>query len=556
MSLNVRKIEVAKVMDPRLEINTKKDYVALKGALVNSWQPFRSVNTNNNSAQVTCNPPSRNIAVSRLVFKKVSFDITVTGTNTTGGGTLLNEGYHAPRAYPLTSVTASESITINNDSVTQAPINQMWRALMRYRNEHKDRFGCLSLTPSMLDQFQDYEDGVNTVRNPLAPYGDNSYENTRGGFVDYVVQPQAPDNTEATITLTVYEPILLSPFNFGCKANFYSALAGVQNMSYTATFSNLSRVLSLVQGQGAPAGQIVLNTPQVNISSFELFFNYLTPDPVNPIPRNMELSYFDVVSYPTRYNTPILPNGTVSLSMQSIQVTSIPKRIYVFAKESDNVETSFTSDSYLSLNPDVNPLTLTWNNNQFLSQANIADLYNIAVKNGCNMSYSQFTKFTGSVLALDFGTDIGLYSNQAAGTIGNYQLSLTAQFKNTSNRTINDYSLYVVVVYEGVFNVNDGNCSHMIGVLSPDDVLNAEALPMGSYKESQDVYGGSFFGSLKNLFTKGHHYLKKHKLISRGLGAIDNPYAQAGSKVAEIFGYGTSGGSLANLCEDEDEYEY
>jgi hypothetical protein len=143
-------------------------------------------------------------------------------------------------------------------------------------------------------------------------------------------------------------------------------------------------------------------------------------------------------------------------------------------------------------------------------------------------------------------------SNQCAGTIGNYQLSLTAQFKNTSTYQVIP-TLYVVVVYEGVFNINDGACSHMIGVLSPDDVLNAEVLPIGSYRESQDIYGGSFWSSLKKVFTPVHDYVKKHKLLSRGLKLIPNPYAQTGSKVASALGYGASGGSLADLCEDDDD---
>lgn len=552
MSLNVKALKVEKVIDPRLEITPSKEYIALKGGLVNSWQQFPATNVNNSSFQITCNPPSRDIAISRIVFKKVTFDITVTGTNTSGG-TLLNEGYHAPRFFPLTAVTQSEQMGINNDTITQAPLQQYWRALLRYRNKHLERFGAMSLAPSMFDQFQNYEDGANSVRNPLGRYSDSSFDNTRGGYVGYVVAPQTPGNTTANITLTTYEPILLSPFCFGSKANYFSAFAGIQNMSYNCTLGNLPRVLSLIQGQGAPAGQIVLNTPVVNVNSASLFFNYITPDPEMGIPRSMETSYFSLVSYPTRTSTPIAPGGTVSITMQSIQVTSIPKRIYVFAKQDDSAETAFTSDAYLSLNADVNPLTMTWNNNQFFSTATCQDLYNIAVKNGCEMSYSQFTKHTGSVLALDFGTDVGLMSNQCAGTIGNYQLSLTAQFKNTNPTVTITPTLYVVVVYEGVFNISDGACSHMIGVLSPNDVMNAEVMPVGSYRESQDVYGGSFWGSLKSAFNNVGAFTKKHKLISRGLGAIDNPYAQMGSKVASALGYGVSGGSLADICEDDDD---
>ena len=535
-------------MDPRLEIETKKDYVALKGALVNSWQRFPATNVNNSSFQITCNPPNRDIAITRLVFKEVVFSWTVTGTNTSGG-TLLNEGYYGPRALPLTCVTQAEQITINNDSITQAPIAQYWRALLRYRNDYENRWGAFSLAPSMLDQYQSYAEGAGTVRNPLGAYGDNSFEDTRSDYSGFTIDAQLAGNVSASGTLRTYEPILVSPFAFGDKANYYSAFAGIQNMSYNATLSNLSRILSLIQGQGAPAGQIVLNEPVVNITSASLLFNYLTPDPVMPIPRNIQNSFFSIISYPTRSLVPVLAGATIPLSMASIQVTSIPKRIYVYAKADDSVETSFSSDVYLSLVDNVNPISLTWNNNQFLSQASTQDLYNISVKNGCNMNYSQYTNHTGSVLALDFGTDIGLMSNQAPGCIGNYQLSLNAQFKNTSSASITP-TLYVVVVYEGVFNVNDGACSHMIGVLSPSDILNAEFAPMGSYRESQDVYGGKF-EMLKKALKGAHDYVKKNKLISKGLSQIKHPYAQAGAKIAQTLGYGMSGGELENEMFNE-----
>jgi hypothetical protein len=131
--------------------------------------------------------------------------------------------------------------------------------------------------------------------------------------------------------------------------------------------------------------------------------------------------------------------------MQSVQVTSIPRRLYIFARDDDSVLNATSSDTFMSLAAGTNPLTLTWNNNQFFSQATAADLYNISVKNGCNMSYSQFTNFTGSVLCLDYGTDVGLMPDEAAGVLGNYQLGITCQFTNTRSTPITP-TLYVVVV--------------------------------------------------------------------------------------------------------------
>lgn len=563
MSLNVPQVSVAKVIDPRLAIRRRRDYVALKGAMVSTHQAFPATTINNSSLQVTCNPPNRGIVVSRLVYKRVSFDITINGVNP-GPGPLLTEGYYGPRAYPLASVTSSEQITLNNDTLTQAPVSQYWPALLWYHNEWRNRFGQYSLTPSMQDQFQDYGEAAGTIRNPLAGYGDNSLECTRRSFAGLEVLTNTQN--QATLRLTVTEPILISPLVFGQGSNFTSGLSGLQNMSYTATLGDLRRVMSLTPTQGDPAKLITNNDIIVNMASATLLFNYLTPDPLMPVPRNIVTSYFSIVSYPTRSSAPVLPGASVDLNMQSIQVTSIPRRIYVFARRDDAEQTAFTSDTFMSFPIGENPVSMTWNNNQFLSQCSTEDLYNISVKNNVNMNYSQFVKNTGSVLCLDFGTDIGLMSDEAPGSLGNYQMSIRARFKNTSQETLTP-SLYVVVVYEGTFNVRDGNCSHMIGVLSRRDVLNAQRVPGVTYSSSADVYGGNFFKKIGSAFRKAASFAKDNKLLSKGLSLVPHPAAQMASRVAAMSGLGMSGGeaygegmsggnlNMSDLAQDMDGHE-
>lgn len=543
MSFNQIPIEVTKITDPRLQINNKREYVVLKGSLVNSWQQFPATNLSQSNIQITCNPPSRDITISRLVLKRFSFDITVTGTNASAGP-LLNSGFYAPRAYPLLSITSAEQVSINNATITQAPMQQYWPSLMWYQNDGANRFGQYSLTPSMLDQFQRYEDGIGSVRNPLSEYKDNSYENTRGGYSGFVVNSNPNGGTVASLTLTVVEPIFLSPLVFGEGSNYTSGLIGIQNMTYTATLGNISRILSLVQGQGVAPGQIVLNPPSVTLTGASLLFEYLTPDPITRIPRSLESSYFSLVSYPSKSSAPVVPGSNVTLTMQSVQVTSIPRRMYVFARRDDSAQTAFNADSYFAINPASNPLTVTWNNNQFFAQSTTQDLYNMCVKNGLQMSYSQFTNFCGSVLCIDFGTDLGLMSDEAPGVLGNYQLGLTCQFVNTNSVESITPTMYVVLVYEGVFNIIDGNSSQMLGVLSKKDVLVGHHISGTSYKQMKDVYGGSFFSRLRDYAVKANNFLKKSKIVSSVARKIPHPKAQLVANLAERLGYGMSGGRV------------
>lgn len=546
MSLNVPKVNVVSVRDPRLDIDFQKDYVALKGSLVNSCQQFSATNFSSSSCQITCNPPSRNIAISRLVFKRMTFTVTITGTNTSGGP-LLVQNYYAPRFMPLASVTTAEQITINNATITQAPMSQYAPTIWGwYQNDYHNRFGQYSLFPSMLDQAQAYSDTAQTARNPLSKYSDQALDNSRGGYSGMVVTSNPNSGTTAVLTLTVTEPILLSPLVAGDMSNFTAAFCGVQNMAYNCTFGNFARLMSIQQDQGTGAGgSINITGVTATLTGASLLFNYFTPDPINPIPRSMETSFFSLVSYPSQYQQGnVNPGNPCSIPMQSIQVSSIPRRMYIFSRIDDSLQTAFTSDAYLGLPETVNPLTVTWNNNQFFAQYTSQDLYNMSVKNGLQMSWSQFNKHTGGIICIDFGTDLGLMSDEAPGTLGNYQLGLQCQFVNRSNVAFTP-TMYVVVVYEGVFNIVDGNCSQMIGVLSREDVLNARPNDNITYANSKDVFGGNFFSKIRSAFGKVNDFVKKNQLISKGLALIPDPRAQAVGQAAATFGYGTSGGRRA-----------
>lgn len=524
--------------------------------------------------------------MSRLVYKQFVFNITITGTNTNVASPLLQQGAYGPRANPILAVTSSEQMTINNDTLTQAPVSQYWNALMHYHNNFENRFGQGSLTPSELDQFQNYSDGNGSARNPLAGYGDNSMDNTRGGYSGMVVNTNPLGGVgpfTATITLTVTEPIHLSPFVADCGSNFTSGFVGIQNMAYTATLGDLSRVFSVVQDQNAP-GVVSISSVVANLSAASLLFQYLTPDPVEPIPRQLSTNYFSLVSYPTRSTAIIQPAGAVSLTMQAVQVTSIPRRMYIFARRDDSFATAYTSDSFFAVNPAVNPLTVTWNNNQFFSQATSMDLYNMSAKNGLNQSWSQWSNYQGSVMCIDFGTDLGLMSDQAPGSLGNYQLGLTCQFVNQNliglgspawlvgttyaaratvsyagllyisliNGNIGNVpnaspgiwalapsqiapTLYVVLVYEGAFDIIDGACSHNIGILTHNDIMNAKENPMVTYKKVESVFGGDFFSSLKNFF--GNTLPNAAKRVLPVLGDIlPGPYGQIAKIANKVIG--------------------
>lgn len=552
MSLNPRApIRVVKVQDPRTALNAPRYYSVVKGALTNNYQQFATTNTSNSSAQVTMNPPSRDIIVSRLMYKRVTYNIAYSGiTNATGGPPLVL-GYFAPRCDATNCVTMAESVSLNNDTLTISPVRQFSRALFQwYHNEYKNRQGEASQTLSMPDQSLLYSELIASPRNPLGNYETNQYDTGRAGFDGFVITSNANGASTASATLTVTSPILVSPLVWGEGDDDYCGFINIENASYQCSFAgDLSRVMSMVGPDVYGNGTLIVPPPTVTIDSFNILCNYLTPDPLERIPKQMSSSYFNIISYPTRSTQTVAPQGIITMTLSSIQVQSVPRRVYLFAKTDDSNETVYTTDTYLSLlnsetGPQAQPVTVQWNNNILLSSCTTNDIYNICLKNGLTMSYTQFISKVGSVICLDFSTDISMVDPSiSSGSLGNYQFSATINFQNKSTVPMVNPTFYAVMISEGVFNINeDGTCSHAIGVLSKYDVINAQYDPRVSWKRSHNVYGGKIWETVKGLASKAHDYIKKNKLISKGLKLAPHPAAQFASKVAQRFGYGMSGG--------------
>lgn len=550
-------IRAVKVMDPRLCLEQNRDYVVLRGCQVNNCMQFPASNLSNTTVQITANPPNTGIAVSRLIFKRFRFQITISGTNTSGGP-LLNAGFHGPRAYPLLAATGSESITIQNSTISISPVRQFMPYLMCYHNDFKHRNGQSSLTPSMLDQFPANQNGYNlpvgALRNPLLTYLTGSpYEEPRGAYVGYQVVFNPPAGTQAIVELEVIEPIFISPLVWDKHSNFTSALVGVENMSYQCQWGDLTRLLSLSIDQGQGANITINPAFDVEVQEAQLLFNLLTPSSLEFLPRSLTSSYFSPVCYPTVRNQTASPTDSFPITMQAVQLNSIPRRIYIFCRDQDQSLTPFTPDTVLPLSGNT-PLTVLWGNQQFCSGWTQADIYNVAAKNGYGYTYSQFSQQMGAVICLDLAVDIGLPSDQAPSLLGNEMLQITCNFYNNTNRVIVNPTMYCVVVSEGTFTIVNGAASISIGVLSRSQIINALPDPHVTFKSSEDIYGGSFFSKLKGALSGLNNFAKKHKIVSKGLALTGDPRLALLGKAASSFGYGSRGRRMrgGNLDEDEE----
>ena len=544
MSLNIIPLNPVAVRYPPTEINQKVDYAVLKGTREASVQPFVSTSFSNSQIQWTANPPSRDHIIDRKAYVRVTYSFTVTGTTDgTPGVNVVQLGLEdAPRCFPFHTTCKTFQATLNNDSVSIVP-DQYIQALLRYHNPLSQRSEYYSATPAFLDQYQQYNDykTYGSALNALGNYGENGQEPLRGGFIGVTLTGNSA--TTCDVKLTVTEPIMLSPFLF-TKDDYETGLIGIQNMMFTATLGNLSRIWS-----HNPSAQHITTwgMGDVTVSLPTLYLTFRTVPITETIPRAISYSYFETVVYPTA-NTKLTAGSNQTFNMSSVQLKTIPRRLYIYCRKQDNDLKNTDTDTFLAIgnpaNPAGNPLSISFNNRVgLLSSLTANDLYQISQKNGYCGNFTGWQKHQGSVLCLEFGSDIGLAEDEAAGIVGNYQLALSLNVTNTSSADITS-TLYVVAVNEGTYSVVDGSCQHMIGVLSKMDVLNAQPMQGITWKRTQHVYGGDFWSSLKNVASNIYRCAKKY--ITPVLNVVEPlvpaQYADRLNAARKLTGIGGSAG--------------
>jgi hypothetical protein len=138
---------------------------------------------------------------------------------------------------------------------------------------------------------------------------------------------------------------------------------------------------------------------------------------------------------------------------------------------------------------------------------------------------------------------------------GQFQLQVTAQFRNTSNNPILA-TLYIIIVSSGSMTIPGLNsCTRQIGIITKNDILNAQSKPGVTYNQIQEsLYGGegNFFNNLKDFGSKINDFLKNSKIISTVASAIPLPGANVVGSITRNLGYGERGGIVIDPSQYHD----
>ena len=434
------------------------------------------------------------------------------------------------RQFPIASIMDVLTVQINGETVSDNMADKI-HAMLCYGNDAERRGGDCSTSPCMPDNYQEYADYATegTGKNSLAKYGEpGSKDEGRGGFPITVLSP-------TSFRVEITEPLFMSPFLNGLHHSA-EGFVNINQMNINMRWkSNLSQLMSHSSLGGA------ITTVSVTMyQAPEILTTFITPDLTQQLPALQVLPYAKTQEYIRQMPTLAIDGqagDSTTIVTDSIRLSQVPRRVYLFARHQRATSNQNTSDSFCS----IDNLSILWNNQSgLLSSASQQDLYRISASNGCNLTFPQFSKYRGSVICLEMGKDIGLLDTEAPGVQGSYTLQVTARCSNKSSVAFNG-EFYMVVQNQGTFSISENFARASLGNLNQSMVLMAKQSPEIHHLTYEQLQGGSFFSGLRNIVHK----------IARGVQRVaDSKFAKGlvGAVAPEFSGTLAGVGKLAGMA--------
>lgn len=531
-----------KVLDERMNLRSSQDqthqvYVGAE-RLTTQILPA-STRQDSTNIKFTVDPPSYTTVTDRCIKVRTYWEVEFKDDASWG------DELSGPRQWPLHSCVENLSVQINQES-TNDNVNRKLHAMLAFGTTPEDRNKIQSLTAAMPDQFQEYSDYVNygSARNPLANYGENAVEMTRGALPTIYY----PDEmNKKIIRFVVTEPLYISPFHDGSGGELSGFVRVDQFEIYIRLASNLSRVWSMNEND---------TNSILNVSFFQdpqCVLNFMTPQAVQPLPAMISLPYHKSNDY-MRQSPVLNPGEQTTINTNSLKLSQIPKRLMIFAKQQYSDLTFKSSDSFAR----IDRIAILFNNeSNLLGNMTSAELYEVSCRNGLDMSWAQWYKHRGGVLSIDFGRDIGLPSNLSPGCRGDFTIQVEVTFTNISPY-VKTFELWTNYVLEGTYEIADNIARTSLGNLTPDLVLQVN---QGSHylseNHAKELKGGGFLGTLNgivnnvagavsNLSGMAMPFAPLAEGFLPGASAITPAIHAGASMVKGLTGGGLSGGRMGS----------
>jgi len=560
MSADIKKVLVK---DDRLNCTDQITYAVMKGGQSMNPSAFQAVSASNSSHVYNIQVPSETTLIDRRVLWNSTVILKIDGT-APAGSFLVNYGItDALAPFPLHQLVNVMSAVVNNNSVS-LNVRDVLPALLRF-NDRRELARYNGYTPTQFDSYQLYSDAVGALNNPLGAW-QNTSDNDMSMRGSWVLDGYGTDTSASNSTLpistgsaqtvyvkfTVSEPLLISPFISCNPSSNNQAFYGIQNMTFTMSMGDASRVWRTASGWAKT----------VSVHSFsnsQLLFNFITPHPSDLLPSRNVVPYQEFPRYITSFNASLASQASFTFKSSSLQLNQIPDKLIMFVRKSMGSQTSADSDSFLALSG-ANPVSINFNNvSGILSSASQYDLYRYSIENGSNQSWYEFSGFAnlannatgvgrkvptvGAMLVLEFGKDIPLQEDYyAPGSLGAFQLQVNLNCVNQGSASIATQELVIITMNSGCFVCERGASSTFTGLLTKSDVLEVSAQAPYFQSDARRLVGGGWLDTLKSVIGRVLPVLAP---IAKSYLEKQGTMGNVASKVIGALGYGQSGGGAS-----------
>jgi len=373
-----------------------------------------------------------------------------------------------------------------------------------------------------------------TSQQPLSSYY-NSDGTTRASF-----QPVAYDGGAHTFTYEVTEPLMLSPLTLHEKESY---LALINTLSVQLNYTFLNDMFVFAEAVVVPAGF------NVTITNPRLCIEYIQVGPEVSIPPMVSYPYENLVFFNRALTAMPHTNALYQVTAQSdtLRFSAMPDLIYVFVRPQISNRTSAVAsrsqaDAFFSLAESPNIAITLGNRTGLMNSASAKTFYEIAVRNGYNSSWNDWSYGSGSLLIISPTLDLGLNLDAgdiAVGQSGSVNFQIQGSWSNqnyvyataaTGGADITNLvpELVVIPVFSGKAAISPSNCVFSIADLSENELMHllrtadADAgTKVSSEALKPTIEGRGLFGSAKRILSKlaqGAQAVASHPIVSQMAG--------------------------------------
>ena len=482
-------------------------YAVRQGPSSQDWVAYPASSTTNSSIQFQVQPPSENSAISRcfLIETVYNFQVKISAA----AGSYPNNyspfvwGLNAAtQAFPFNQniVTATLNINGHSNSIsTQDVLPQLLRLM-----DSEELQELCGLTPSLVDKFRLYKDGLTLPCNPLGginisshnefllprgvhPIEELAFTSDPAGVTTGKWGNANTQSITASFKITIVEPLFISPLIFKRYPNNDQAFIGVQGINVNlSTDAKYERFFSINTTAANRANDNVVTatvTTTGQIVKSTLYLHYMSLQPGHSIESRNILPYMEYARYPQTIKA-LGGDGAVgakatketTINSNAIQVSQMPDKIIIAVRPESRP--SNVADYYL---PITNVNFTLGTQSGLLSTASPFQLYQLSCDAGLKMSWYEWSglvntengnliKTVGSILVID-PTMLNLPEYLAPGSNGQFNISFKITVRNDTGNDF-DGQMITILCNSGAYVIQSGKASSYLQLLDKASVIS------------------------------------------------------------------------------------